>query len=183
MSDIEERFWRKVDKKSESECWEWKANIVGGYGVFAFSHLKTIKAHRFSYELKYGKIPDGMLVCHHCDNPKCVNPNHLFLGTPADNMRDRDAKGRQAKGDANGARLHPERMARGKKHGSYLHPESVPKGSKNGRTKLTESDVVNIKKLLKTKESQASIGKRFGVTRFVIWKIKVGLSWAHIKEN
>ena len=176
MSEIAKRFWSKVDIRSKDECWEWQGSNIRGYGQFSLSHFKTVKAHRFSYELKYGKIPDGMLVCHHCDNPKCVNPNHLFLGTSADNTKDRDTKGRQAKGDTHGAKLHPEKF-------QFLHAKGAPRGSKNARTHLTEDDVIQIKKLLKTKMSQAEIGKKFGVTRFVIWKIKVGLAWSHIEES
>lgn len=171
----EKRFWSRVDKRSKNECWEWQGNVVRGYGHFPLTHFKTVKAHRFSYELKYGQIPDGMLVCHKCDNSKCVNPNHLFLGTHQDNMNDRSAKGRQAKGDRHGARLHPEKFRF--QHGG------APRGSKNGRASLTEDSVLKIKQLLKTDLSQAEIGKRFGVTRFVIWKIKVGLAWQHIQEG
>lgn len=176
MKTIEKRFWEKVDKRSTNECWEWKAHTVRGYGVFALTHFKSVRANRFSYELEYGKIPNGMLVCHTCDNPKCVNPKHLFLGTHQDNMTDKVNKGRQAKGDKHGAKLHPERF-------QFLHAKGAPQGSKNTRTHLTENNVIEIKKLLKTNISMAAIGKKFGVTRFVIWKIKVGLAWSHIKED
>jgi hypothetical protein len=91
MQTIEERFWAKVNKTDE--CWEWTAAIGrDGYGVFKVDG-KMVKAHRYSAILD-GRDPTGLLVCHHCDNRKCVRPGHLFLGTNSDNMRDMRAKGR-----------------------------------------------------------------------------------------
>lgn len=84
------RFWSYVDKLSDENCWQWlKAKYPSGYGRFG-----KLYAHRVSYELMNGKIPSGFCICHKCDNPSCVNPNHLWAGTVADNMHDRDRKGR-----------------------------------------------------------------------------------------
>jgi len=97
----EERFWSKVNKIANG-CWEWTASKnKWGYGKF-WLNCKSTRAHRFSYELYNGPISNDLHVCHTCDNPACVRPDHLFLGTDKDNMEDKVKKGRQTKGSTNG---------------------------------------------------------------------------------
>ena len=117
---LADRFWRNVDRSNEDGCWEWtgartsspwtrRYNFPGyGYsfiGSRADGTHKGIPAHRLSWMVNIGPIPEGMIVCHHCDNPPCVRPDHLFLGTKGDNTRDMVRKGRH------GSRTHPERWA------------------------------------------------------------------------
>ena len=96
--EFHERFWSKVEVAQPWECWGWKAGVDHhGYGQFSIDGHKN-GSHRIAWQIINGDIPDGMYICHHCDNPACTNPAHLFLGTAKDNASDRDQKGRGSGG-------------------------------------------------------------------------------------
>lgn len=147
------RFWSKVDKSRD--CWLWTASTTkAGYGIF-WLHGRNVLAHRMSWRTHHGAIPDGMMVCHACDTPSCVNPSHLFLGTAADNAQDRERKGR-----GSGAEHLPNN-----------------KGEANGRAKLTTKDVQEIRRLLNEGLSARSIGRQYGVSGVMVGNIKRGINW------
>lgn len=135
------------------------------YGSFTPETGKSVLAHRFMWRLVNGEIPKGLLVCHHCDNPLCVNPEHLFLGTQADNIADMVSKKRSATGNRNG---------------SVIHPESRPKGEKHGRVKLTNQQVEEIKQIALTGLPQKQIGKLFNVSQMTVCFILNGKTWKHL---
>lgn len=150
-ASFEKRFWSKV-QKTES-CWNWTASTKTGtgYGQISWnSDGDMIKAHRASYILHFGSFPEKLLVCHKCDNQRCVNPQHLFLGTSKDNHRDRNSKNRQAK------------------------------GSQVGTSKLQEDEVRAIKNLRNLGVSVYSLSAFYKVSRNCIYSIINKKQWKHI---
>lgn len=153
MSEIQgwsERFWSKVDRSGpETGCWEWMGRKNDrGYGLFQVNH-KALRASRIAYALHNKTDPDRWCVCHRCDNPGCVNPSHLFLGTRIDNNKDRDQKKRQR----------------------------ATRGEKSNLAKLTDQRVLDIKSLLSQGIKQSEIALKHGVTRGAIWRIAHGYNW------
>lgn len=154
---VEDRFWEKVNIKTELECWEWEGSkYYNGYGQFYKAPMKIV-AHRMSYELTYGEIRNKkLLVCHKCDNRGCVNPNHLFLGTFIDNFIDMDNKNRRVIGDT--------------------------RGEKNGRAKLTVDDVLKIRKsYIRGQISAKKLGEKYGIAESTCLRIINNQGWKHVK--
>lgn len=162
---IPERFWEKVDKRGAvaahrpelGECWMWLGGTNRGYGAFYLPRpvRNNVGAHVYSWELHRGEtVPSGHQVNHHCDNPLCVRPEHLFVGTQLDNMRDKVSKRRQARGEAGGnARLVPEAVLEIRR----LHRDGGL--------------------------CQADIGALFGVKQATVWSIIRRHTWRHLPET
>lgn len=190
-----DRFWSKVRKSDEpNECWEWIGNKAdNGYGVFSVKHGGYV-AHRIAYFIETGNDPGQLLVLHRCDVRACCRFSHLFLGTHSDNMADMKTKGRAATGDRNAARLYPETRARGLDHWCHKDPEKFSitfkklakgrgkwKGEDQWHHKLTESDVMEIRKLWPTKTLK-ELTKIYGVSESCISAVTNRRSWKHIPQ-
>lgn len=177
MKALRERFESKFTKDAGG-CWLWTAGkFPNGYGQISM-RKRTSYAHRVSHEIYVGQITKGLFVCHTCDIPSCVNPSHLWLGTNAENRADSVAKGRQARGDNHGSRLHPERLARGDNNGARLYPERMPRGEQHSRAKLTTVDVLAIRAAVGM--TQQHLGIKYGVSQKQISRIRLGKKWAHL---
>lgn len=160
---VADHFWSKVDRSGGPHaCWPWSTGpFRSGYGVFRVNGKQRL-THRIAWEVVNGPIPDGLFVCHHCDNPPCCNPSHFFLGTNADNMADMRAKGRQARGQQV-VRRDPRNCTRGEQHPS---------------AKLTKVAAADIRRRYRNGEAdQATLAAEYGVSQVSISKLLSGRTW------
>jgi HNH endonuclease len=149
---LEERFWAKVDKSDG--CWNWNGCLnEHGYGLFGINNRSKL-AHRIAYKITI-KDPDNLCVLHKCDNPKCVNPAHLFLGTKKENTQDMLKKGRDYK----------------------------PVGERSTTSKLTISDVVLIRQLLskRARGDVKRVAEKFKISKRHAYGIAAGETWSHLQ--
>jgi hypothetical protein len=148
-----DRFWRKVRKGGANDCWNWVGTKNGdGYGrfhVFTPDGSKLVGAHRISWEWANGCSPGDLCVLHHCDNPACVRPDHLFLGTQQDNADDRDRKGRRP----------------------------PPVGEANGRAKLTAADVARLRAEFAAGEPRPALIAKYRVSKSTVNAVIRGITW------
>ncbi len=163
-------------------CWDWKGVIEGtGYGSMAIGNTGFL-AHRISYGIHIGPFDESLCVLHRCDRRSCIRPSHLFLGTKGDNIRDCAAKGRTAKGDKNGKRLHPESILRGENHPLRKNPSSAARGEDVGGVKLTEGVVRYIRSIADPKKRNfGKIGREVGVTATSVAYIYHRKTWRHVE--
>jgi len=150
---LEERFKRLLVPRHPDECWPWPHCGTNGYGTVGYRYGRYY-AHRTSYEVAHGPIPAGLHVLHRCDNPPCVNPAHLFLGTHADNMADAAAKGRTSRC--------------GKVKGSD-HP-------------LAKLDAQKVREIRGSDEMGVTLARRYGVYPTLICRVRQRKSWAHVPD-
>lgn len=199
-----ERFLEKVNKDGPTmahmatPCWVWMATKdQQGYGHFWPKGKKVVKAHRFSYEMANGLIPEGLEILHECDFPSCVNPAHLRPGTHTDNMRDMEAKGRRtpATGKKHWTYLYPEKIRRGPyrearnlrkgdDHWARKSPHLLTRGEQSNFAKLTEVLVLEIRQRWQQESPQWGLQKKlaleYGLSRHGIAKIVNRKIWKHI---
>lgn len=147
---IERRFWKRIEKSAH--CWEWKGYQNGyGYGLIGVG-IRRLMAHRISWQIHHGPIPEGLCVLHRCDNRACVRPDHLFLGTLSENSLDRHLKGRSAF------------------------------GMRHGMAKLSEDGIKRIRlKYSGGGISQGKLAEEYGVAKSLIWAILRRKIWKHLQ--
>jgi hypothetical protein len=152
-----ERFWARVNKRSGhfwdgTECWEWTGARSGGYGFVATQDRGNQHTQRIAWELTHGPIPSGIHACHHCDNPPCCRPDHLFLGDDAANAQDKQAKGRA----------------------------TAPRGSANRNAKLTDDAVRDIRLRLDAGNTATTLAREYGVSDVSIGNIRRRRTWKQV---
>lgn len=163
-TSLNNRFWKYVDICGNDSCWGWTGGSdKDGYGM-TWLNGRSIRAHRASYFLRHPEwdTKDKLCVCHTCDNPICVNPNHLFLGTFLENSRDCIEKNRRPRGD---------------KHHSRINPNTIVRGSDHGNTSFVESDIHTIRN---DPRSCRKIARDWKVGHSTIFRIKHRQVWGHV---
>lgn len=153
-----DRFFSKIRPGLEGQCWEWAgSHMPNGYTSFQLDRTtigrgKTVLGHRYMYEYVYGPMPEGMCVCHRCDNRGCVNPTHMFMGTRKDNAHDAVRKGRNSRGSVNGMSI------------------------------LTESDIPRLRTLITTgpRGTQRRLAREHGISESSMSQMIHGKTWRHV---
>lgn len=161
---LEERFWSKVNKDGptmphmDTPCWEWDCPPSHIYGQFTYQGVHYL-AHRLGWELENGKMPEELFACHKCDNRKCVRHDHIFPGTPLENMRDMQAKGRA----------------------NYCGPKRQARGERVNTAVLSDDDIRKIRKRRDAGEELLPIATDYGISRTQVSRIGLRLQWKHVE--
>lgn len=177
-----ERFWSKIQVGPSTECWPWLgAKDEDGYALFKIKG-KMYRASRLMYLLHYGEDPGPKLVCHHCDNPPCMNPADFFLGTSQDNKLDSKTKDRLniASGDNNGSRKHPEKLQRGDDHWTHRNPELRKQRARNGAALSKEKVIAIRKSYANGQASMQDLAREHSVCVGTIHKAITRITWKHV---
>ena len=171
MRDYKATFWSNVQfGETENDCWEWKAaRMPRGYGVITVDKQRWL-AHRLAYTWERGPIPDGLFVLHQCDNPSCVNPAHLEIGTQTDNMQQAAMRNRLHQPSFEERSASAARMRRQKAE----HPEWVMRGETHATAKLSDLQVAEIRRRRALGEKQRRLAEEFGVSESLISQLVLG---------
>lgn len=176
---LQERFEAGYIPEPNTGCFLWfAARDEDGYGCIR-AEGKSSRAHRVAWILAHGPIPDRLLACHRCDTPECVNVEHMWLGTNAQNTRDRHTKRRDASGLRNGSYTRPDRRPVGDRNGARTQP-GIRAGSRHSQARLTETDVVVIRQRYQDGETQLALAAAYEVSQTTIWGIVTRHRWRHV---
>lgn len=191
-STLVDRFWSKVCRDGQvirpdlGQCWEWTASTDRkGYGQLMCQRVGAPKrperAHRISWLLAYDEDPE-LCVLHRCDNRRCVRPEHLFLGTIADNNADMTAKGRHAPTPFTAAdrALGAARLPRGDRHYARTNPERLARGEAHPRTRLTAAQVTELRRQRSAGASLRCLAESFGISEPAVSAIALRRNWKHV---
>ncbi len=182
------RFWAKIEKNGPvvrhelGSCWQWMASVARkGYGQIMCAHptgKRPQRAHRVSWFIHHGALPT-LCVLHRCDNRRCVRPDHLFVGTIADNNADMRDKGRAARltPTPDGARLALERLPRGDRHYARTNPERLARGESHGNSRLTAGQVASLRAEREAGAKLRDLAAKYGIAECSVSAIARGRNW------
>jgi len=171
FASIRKRLAKYTSKSEGGGCWNWTGHLnEKGYAMMSAGRKISLRASRVVYLLKHGYFNEALYVCHKCDNPKCVNPDHLFLGTAKDNTHDMIQKNRMSRPPVHYGSTHP----------LVRNPQLSARGAKNGNSSIDDDRALQI---YESEGSVRELSNRFGLSPSAIHSIKMKKTWRHIHAN